>query len=112
MDGGHGTLGEMVRGHVTLGKMDGGRDTLGEMDGDMVHWVKWTGGYVHRSDRTITKKLKRKVPTACVTPACLHGLETVLHRRVSMVRRQCYTGVSPWSGDSVTPACLHGPETM
>ena len=28
-------------------------------------------------DRTISKKLKGKVLRACVTPACLYGLETV-----------------------------------
>ena len=28
-------------------------------------------------DRTISKKLKEEVPRACITPACLYGLETV-----------------------------------
>ena len=32
-------------------------------------------------DRTILKKLKRKVLRACVTPACLYGLETLMEQQ-------------------------------
>ena len=39
--------------------------------------------------RNISKKLKGKVLRACVTPACLYGLETVaLNQHACMVWRQ------------------------
>ena len=44
-------------------------------------------------DRQHSKTLKGKVLRACITPACLYGLETVA------LTEQHYTGMPAWSGD-------------
>ena len=64
---------------------DGKREVLRRAQAGANAWRAFEGVM---ADRRITKRLKGKVMSTCVTPACLYGTETLAMTEVQQQRLQ------------------------